>query len=146
MALTTESTPKLRLLLAIYPGELKTAFFLALSGEPETRIVATATNTAELLSYSRAFQPDVIVLEWELPGGPMTDVFPTLTRTDPSARIFIISKPSSHQQIQDIASTTDMFDNPEDLVNALESFKSPDLDQTGQAQEREENINNDHDK
>ena len=144
--MTAESTPKLRLLLAIYTRELKTAFFLALSGETEVQIVATATNTAELLSYSRTFQPDVIVLEWELPGGPMTDVFPTLTRTDPSARIFVISKPSSHRQIQDIASTTDMFDNPEDLINALESFKSPDLDQTGRSEEKEDIINNDHDK
>ena len=127
---TSESKSNLRLLLAIYTRELKTAFFLALSGEPDVQIVATATNTAELLTYSRTFQPDVIVLEWELPGGPMVEVFPTLTQTDPSAKIFIISKPSSHQQIQDIASTSDIFVDPADLINALEAFKPPGVNRT----------------
>jgi DNA-binding NarL/FixJ family response regulator len=131
--LTAEGKPKLRLLLAIYTRELKTAFFLALSDEPAVQIVATATNTAELLSYSRTFQPDVIVLEWELPGRPPVEVFPTLTQTGPSAKIFIISKPSSHQQIQDIASTTDILVDPADLINALEAFKPPGVNKTAQS-------------
>ena len=131
--MTAQRKPKLGLLLAIYTRELKTAFFLALSGEPEVQIVATATNTAELLTYSRTLQPDVTVLEWELPGGPMVDVFPTLAQTDSSAKIFIISKPSSHQQIQDIAATTDTFVDPADLINALEAFKPSDISRTAQS-------------
>jgi len=88
------------------------------------QIVAAATNTAELLSYSRTLLPDVIILEWELPGCPMVDVFPMLAQKDSPTKIFVISKPSSHRQIQDFASTANIFIDPENLINALVALSS----------------------
>ena len=117
--MTADVSTVLRLLLAVYTRELKTAFFLALSGQPALQIVATATNTAELLSYSRAFQPDVIILEWELPGRPVVDVLPTLAQADHPADIFVISNPSSHPQIQDSALSIRVVDDPDGLLDAL---------------------------
>jgi chemotaxis response regulator CheB len=114
----------IRLLLAVYARELKTAFFLTLSGEPNVKIVATAVNSAELLTYSRTFQPEVIVLEWELPGQPMADVLPKLCQAEPAPKIFIISKPSSYQQLREISATGDLFmidSVPEDFINTLEA-------------------------
>ena len=64
MTLTPEKRTQLRLLVAIHTRELKAAFFLALSDLPSVQIMATAANTAELLSYSRTFQPDAIILEY----------------------------------------------------------------------------------
>jgi DNA-binding NarL/FixJ family response regulator len=146
MTLAAEQKPKLRLLLAIHTRELKTAFFLALSDRPSVQIVATATNTAELLSYSRTFLPDAIALEWEMPGRPVADVLPTLTQAGCSSEILIISRPSSRQQIRDTALCVSVFDDPEELVNRLEALKQRQIDQSKQQQTREDPINHDHDK
>jgi DNA-binding NarL/FixJ family response regulator len=124
MTLAEEKKPKLRLLLAIYTRELKTAFYLALSDWPSVQVVASATNTAELLSYNRAFQPDAIALEWELPGRPLADVLPTLTQACSSAEILIVSRPSSRQQIRDVAPTASVFDEPEELIHTLEALQA----------------------
>ena len=123
MTLAAEKKPKLRLLLAIYTRELKTAFFLALSNQPSVQIVASTTNTAELLSYNRTFQPDAIALEWELPGRPVADLLPTLTQACPSAEILIICKPSSRPQIRDVAPAASVFDEPEELIITLEALQ-----------------------
>lgn len=124
MTLAAEKKPKLRLLLAIYTRELKTAFFLALSNQPSVQIVASATNTAELLTYSRTFQPDAIALEWELPGSPVADLLPTLIQACSSVEILIISRPSSRQQIRDVAPTFTVFDEPEELIHTLEALQA----------------------
>ena len=146
MALTTQTGRGLRLLLAIYTRELKTAFFLALSDQRTVQIVATATNTAELLSYTRAFQPDAIALEWEMPGRPMVDVLPTLTQACSPAEILIISRPSSRQQIRDVAPSVSVFDDPEELINTLEALELRQTGQSGPSQTMEEPNNYDYDK
>ena len=122
--MAAEKKPRLRLLLAIYTRELKTAFYLALSDQPSLQVVASATNTAELLSYSRTFQPDAITLEWELPGRPVADFLPTLTQACSSAEILVISKPSSRQQIRDVAPCVSVFDEPEELIHTLEALQA----------------------
>jgi DNA-binding NarL/FixJ family response regulator len=124
MTLAAEKEPRLRLLLAIYTRELKTAFYLALSDQPSVHVVASATNTAELLSYSRTFQPDAIALEWEMPGRPMADVLPALTQACSSAEILIISRPSSRPQILDAAPCVSVFDEPEELIHTLEALQA----------------------
>jgi DNA-binding NarL/FixJ family response regulator len=111
--------PKIGLLLAIFTREMKTAFFLALSDESDIQIKATASNTAELLTFNRSLQPNVIVLEWDLPGRPMTEVYPVLTQSDHPPAIFIIGKPSSEHHIRDVAPDCDLFSDPEDLIHEL---------------------------
>jgi DNA-binding NarL/FixJ family response regulator len=116
---SVENMPQIRLLLAIYTRELKTAFFLALSDESKIQIKATASNTAELLTFNRSLQPRVIVLEWDLPGRPMNEVYPVLIQADSPPAIFIIGKPSSEHHIRDLAPDCDLFNDPEDLISAL---------------------------
>lgn len=111
-----------RLLLALYTRELKTAFFLSLSAEPDVQIAATAANSAELLTYGRAFHPDVIVVEWELPGKDMSGVILQLSQLDSAPKIFIISKPSSYQSIGNISKAANIYlidSAPEDFLTAL---------------------------
>jgi DNA-binding NarL/FixJ family response regulator len=116
---SAENISKIRLLLAIFTRELKAAFFLALSDEPNVQIMATASNTAELLTFNRSLQPYVIVLEWELPGRPMSEVYPVLTQADHPPAIFIIGKPSSEHHIRDQAPDCDLFADPEKLIKAI---------------------------
>ena len=138
MALTPETETRLRLLLAIYTRELKTAFFLALSHQPSVHIVALATNTAELLTYGRTFQPDAIALEWEIPGRPVANVLPALTQVCPSAELLIITRPSSRGQIRDVAPDVRVFDDPEALINKLEALSRRQLAQSSPSQTKED--------
>ena len=134
------------MLLAVYTRELKTAFFLALSHQPSLDVVASATNTAELLSYGRTFQPDAIALEWEIPGRPVADVLPTLIETCPSTEILIIGRPSSNQQIRGVAPHLHAFEDPEELISQLEALKLQQIGQSEQSQTKEEPVNYDCDK
>ena len=117
--IAAENKPTVRLLLAIYARELKTGFFIALSDESNIQIVATAANTAELLTYNRSLRPNAIVLEWDLPGKPMTEVYPVLTQAGSPPEIFIIGKPSSEHDIRLMAPICDLFTDPEKLIEAI---------------------------
>ena len=121
-----EIKPVIRLILAIHSRELKTALYLALSGEPQVQIVATAVNGAELHTYNRAFLPDAIVLEWELPGLDAMDFLNELSQADIPPSVFIVSKPSSQDQVCNlpVSSGVIIIDNaPEDLINKLEELR-----------------------
>ena len=120
--MAAERSPRVRLLLAIYTRELKTAFYLALSDQPGVQVVASATNTAELLSYGRTFQPDAIALEWEMPGKAIADLLPRLAQGSPVAEILVISRPSSREQIREVAPDLKVFDDPEELINRLHAL------------------------
>jgi DNA-binding NarL/FixJ family response regulator len=124
MDVAAEKKLRLRLLLAVCTRELKTAFYLALSSQPAVQVVASATNTAEILSFSRTFRPDAIALEWEIPGRPVADLLPLLAQIDPPAEILVISRPSSREQIQDIAPDLTVFDDPEALIGRLDNLQA----------------------
>jgi len=117
--MVAEDKQTVRLLLAIYTRELKSAFFLAISDELRVQIVATASNTAELLTFNRSLQPNSIVLEWDLPGRPMTEVYPVLTQADTPPSIFVVGKPSSEQHIRELAPECELYADPEKLIQAL---------------------------
>ena len=121
--MAAERVPRLRLLLAIYSRELKTAFYLALSDQPGVQVIASATNTAELLSYSRAFQPDAIALEWEMPGRPVADLLPSLVKADSPPEILVISRPSSGEEIRTVLPDVSVFDDPAELIGRLEALQ-----------------------
>jgi DNA-binding NarL/FixJ family response regulator len=117
--MSAKNMPQIRLLLAIFTRELKTAFFLALSDKSNIQIKAMASNTAELVTFSRSLQPEVIVLEWDLPGRPMSEVYPVLTQADCPPAILIIGKPSSEHDIRLMAPVCDLFTDPEKLIEAI---------------------------
>jgi DNA-binding NarL/FixJ family response regulator len=120
----TESKPKCQVVVAVSKRELKTAIFLTLSSEPEIRVVATAANTAELLTYARSFQPEVIILELELKGDPMADVLKKLSEVSPDSKVLTISKPSSCDQILDIPAADNIIridDAPETILRSVKS-------------------------
>lgn len=120
----TESKPKRQVVVAVSTRELKTAIFLALSSEPGIRVVATAVNTAELLTYARSFQPAVIIFELELKGTPMADVLEKLGEVSPDSKVLIISKPSSFEQTLELPAANNIIriDNAPEII--LRSIKS----------------------
>ena len=79
-----------RIVIAVHTKEVRTGLFLALNGHPSISIVATATTTAELVSYCRAFEPDAAIVETHLPGRTMHEALREATNASPDSRFLLI--------------------------------------------------------
>lgn len=80
----------MRLVVGVHSREVKAALFLALNGLDDVTIVATAASTAELTSYCRTFEPDVVIFERALPGRPAAEILTDLRQSLPGCRFQMI--------------------------------------------------------
>lgn len=80
----------MNIVLAAHTREVKTALYLALNAAAEVTVVATATSTAELVSYCHAFLPDVAIVETGLPGRSLREVLGDLETVPTPRRVLII--------------------------------------------------------
>ena len=87
-----EEAPLLQVILATHSREVQTALFHSLNAISTIKIVATGTSTAELVNYSRAFRPDMVIVETGLPGQPLSDVLIELGTLRPMPRILLIGE------------------------------------------------------
>lgn len=60
--------------LAVRNARTRLSLELALSTEPGVTVVGAASETEGMLALARTAQPDLVLLEWELPGRPILDV------------------------------------------------------------------------
>jgi hypothetical protein len=84
----------LHIVVATHSREVKTALFHSLNAIPTVTIVATGTSTAELVNYTHAFRPEIVVVETGLPGLPMSDVLNELHTLNPNLRSLLIGEDS----------------------------------------------------
>ncbi|MBK9714722.1 MAG: response regulator transcription factor [Kouleothrix sp.] len=64
----------MNVVLAMRHAQARLALELALSVEPGVTIVGEASETEGMLALARTAQPDLVVLEWGLPGRPPAHV------------------------------------------------------------------------
>jgi DNA-binding NarL/FixJ family response regulator len=81
---------------------VKTALFHSLNATPTVTIVATGTSTAELVNYSHAFHPEIVIVETGLPGLPLSDVLVELHTLDPNLRTLLIGEDAAVKTILNI--------------------------------------------
>lgn len=105
----------MRVVVAVHTREVKTALFLALSGMDAVTIVATATSTAELVSYCRSFQPDVAIFEHGLAGKPMVETLEQLDGLGAVGKVLVIDGHAEATR----ASISGVFTDVDDLVASL---------------------------
>jgi DNA-binding NarL/FixJ family response regulator len=84
------------------------------------QIVATATNSAELLTYARALRPEIVVLESELPGMSLTELLPSLTASDPPARLLVLGRASSQSLVGEADCGAQLVHEPAEILAALD--------------------------
>jgi len=106
-----------RLVVAVHRREVKGALFLALNGLDDVTIVATATSTAELTSYCRTFEPDVVILERGLPGRPTAEILTDLGQSLPDCRIQMIDESGGRKKEQGL-SEVEVFTDLDGLIAA----------------------------
>lgn len=113
--------------VAAHSREVRTALFLALKALPNATIVATATSTAELASYCRAFLPDAAIIESGLPGESLAAVLHQFDTSATPRRIFVIVEDAASDLAMDVG-RAEVLRDVDHLVATL-----PELDQEEEA-------------
>jgi DNA-binding NarL/FixJ family response regulator len=81
----------MRILLADGQDRVRYALRALLAMQVDTEVVAEATNAAELFDQTRCALPDLILLDWELPGLAISDALPQLRKAHPCVQIVVLS-------------------------------------------------------
>ena len=120
----------MRVLLADDQAWLRSAVRLLLEQEPDTEVVGEAAEADLLISIARSIGPDLILLDWELPG-TATDsgaarLLGTLHRCCPQISVIVLSgRPEAGAVALDAGA--DYFvskaDPPESLLSALRDVR-----------------------
>ena len=112
----------MRVLLADDQSKVRSALRLLLEQEPELDVVGKATDADELVAQVGTVCPDIVLLDWELPGLPRHDVLSVLHARCPRLKVIALSgRPEARQAALDAGA--DAFvskgDPPEQLLAAV---------------------------
>lgn len=111
----------LRILLADNNTASRSALALLLKTRLEATIVGEASTMESLLEQAITTRPDVLLLDWELPGKPETDRIVVLRSVMPGARVVVISvRPESASQAVGADAFVNKTDPPERILAVLE--------------------------
>ena len=116
----------MRVLLADDQAKVRSALRLLLEHQPGLEILGEAVDTTGLLDWAKAAHPDLVLLDWELPGLPAIALLPRLRAHQPGLRVIALSgRPEASQAALDAGA--DAFvskgDPPEILVAAIKSCR-----------------------
>ena len=111
------------ILLADDQPQVRSALKLLLEQETQARIVGEVENAQEFFDQAGQAHPDVILVDWELPGLSPLDSISSMHRIYPSAQIVALSsRPEARQAA--LQAGADAFvckgDPPETLLSVLD--------------------------
>lgn len=112
----------MRVLLADDQAKVRSALRLVLQQQRDVEILGEAVDTTGLLDWVKATEPDVILLDWELPGLPAPALLSTLHDRRSGVHVIALSgRPEARQAAQEAG--VDAFvskgDPPECLIAAI---------------------------
>jgi DNA-binding NarL/FixJ family response regulator len=112
-------------LLADDDVKVRSALRLLLEQQAELSVVGEAVHGSEVLTRSGAVTPDLVLLDWELPGPPSCDLLRALREACPTSLVVALSgRPEARQAA--LAAGADGFiskgDPPELVLEALSAL------------------------
>ncbi len=120
----------MRVLLADDQPALRSAVRLLLEQEPDVNIVAEVADAQALLTQAAGMRPDLVLLDWELPGlqGPHSarTIFNELFASCPKIHVIVLSgRPEASRPAlaAGASSFVSKADPPERLLAALRHAK-----------------------
>jgi DNA-binding NarL/FixJ family response regulator len=119
----------MRILLADDQTRVRSAIRLLLEQQPIVNTVEEVTNAQELLDHVRNYCPDMLLLDWELPGYTPDKLLATLHTLCPDLFIIALSSRPQTRYVAVEAGANEFVsksDPPECLLAAVESFENPD--------------------
>jgi len=112
----------MRTVLAIGDSDLLLALQLLLNEEPRVNIVGTTSELDGLLSLIETTGPDLVLLDWELPGRPLKELLAEALSYQSPPRIIVIGNNVIAKESA-LQSGADSFlvigDEPEKLLAAV---------------------------
>jgi DNA-binding NarL/FixJ family response regulator len=116
----------MRVLLADAQPKVRSALRLLLKYQPGVRVVGEVGDAENLLIQILSAHPDLILVDWGLPGLAAIGSLPALRKDNPNLKVIVMSgRPEECQQA--LAAGADAFiskmDPPEQLLTALLAMK-----------------------
>lgn len=117
----------MRIFLADAEPNVRVALRILLGQEPGVQVVGETGTAWGLPARIEAATPDLVLLDWELPGPPLTDLLPAMRATNGGARVIALSvRPEEERPA--LAAGADAFvdktDPPERLLAALRRVRA----------------------
>jgi DNA-binding NarL/FixJ family response regulator len=124
----TAATP-IRVLVVDDHWEVREGVAVILEGEPDIDVVAAAATAAEAVAAFEQHDPDVVIMDLQLPDLPGVGAIREIRRRDPDARIVVLSMYNGdedvHRAIAAGASTYLIKGSPsEDLIRIVRDVHS----------------------
>lgn len=115
----------MRVLLADDQAKVRSALRLLLEHQPHIDILGEAVDATGLLDWVKAACPDLLLLDWELPGLPMSALLTALRDRCPELQVIALSSRPEARSVA-LAAGADAFvskgDAPERLLAAVEGL------------------------
>ncbi|MGD8472659.1 MAG: response regulator transcription factor [Anaerolineae bacterium] len=112
-------------LLADGRARVRSALRLLLEQQPGIQILGEAVDATGVFDWIRAACPDVILLDWELPGQESIELVAELSRECPAMAVVILSsQPEAAQAAREtgVHAFVSKSDPPERLLMALDQL------------------------
>jgi two-component system response regulator DesR len=110
----------IRILLADDNKNLRSALALLLETRMAATIVGEASTMESLLEQAAKTRPDVVILDWELPGKPEADRIVVARSVAPGVRVIVISaRPEAAAQAGEADAFVNKIDPPERILAVL---------------------------
>jgi len=112
----------MRILLADEQPKVRFAIHVLLKPRAELKVVSEATNAEELLAQIPKSNPDVLILDWQLPGLEEIGSLARLKKNHPGLYIVVLScRPELGQTALDAGADdfVSKIDPPENLLYSL---------------------------
>ncbi|MDX1614145.1 MAG: response regulator transcription factor [Candidatus Promineifilaceae bacterium] len=112
----------IRIFLADGEARVRYALGILIARSPQFLIVGSATTGTGLEERIQVVQPDVLLLDWTLPGGSVTKLAKSLKGQFPNMAIVAISSRPEHRPAALAAGADDFIskiDGPDQLLDKL---------------------------
>jgi DNA-binding NarL/FixJ family response regulator len=112
----------MRILLADDETKVRFALRVLLERQPGLEVVGEAANAEELLAQARPGCPDLVLLDWDLPGAAHVDLLEELRLACPDLRVVALSaRPEARQAVLEAGAQGFVCkcDAPERLLSAI---------------------------
>jgi NarL family two-component system response regulator LiaR len=126
----------MRVLLAVQHRDLGLALQLYLDTEPDLFVVGTAAEAASLRALLETTDPDLVILDWDLPGYAPTQLLTGARQPRHWPQVIVLGRDEGVRE-EALAAGADAFvlcgDPPADLIAAILQSRKRHRDGTGTA-------------
>jgi DNA-binding NarL/FixJ family response regulator len=114
----------MRIIIADDQSQVRFALRVALEHQPGFKTIGEAADAPDLLAQAQALCPDLVLLDWDLPGVGVVDLMRALRKFCPRARVIALgSEPATRAAA--LAAGVNAFisksDPPDELLAAIDA-------------------------